>query len=80
MYRIGIDLGGINIAAGLVKEDGTLLARKSVRTGTQDATADEITQKMIELALALIGENGLTEKEIRSVGIGCPGAVEASSS
>lgn len=77
MYRIGIDLGGINIAAGLVKEDGTLLARKSVRTGTQDATADEITQKMIELALALIGENGLTEKEIRSVGIGCPGAVDA---
>lgn len=77
MYRIGIDLGGINIAAGLVNEDGTLLTKKSVPTEAASSTAEEITQKMIALTLALAEENDLTEKDIQSVGIGCPGAVDA---
>ena len=77
MYRIGIDLGGINIAAGLVNEEGALLAKKSVPTEAESGSAESITQKMIALTLALIEENNLTEKDIHSVGIGCPGAVDA---
>ena len=34
-YAIGIDLGGTNIAAGLVDEDYRLLAKDSVRTRAQ---------------------------------------------
>ena len=34
-YAIGIDLGGTNIAVGLVDEDYRLLAKDSVRTRAQ---------------------------------------------
>ncbi len=77
MYRIGIDLGGINIAAGLVNDKGELLAKKSIPTALKYDSAEEITDKMINLALELISENNLTESDIDSIGIGCPGAVDA---
>ena len=32
---IGVDLGGTNIAVGVVTEDGTILHKKSVPTGAQ---------------------------------------------
>ena len=35
MYRIGIDLGGTNIAAGLVNDSFELVLKKSVPTGAQ---------------------------------------------
>ena len=35
MYRIGIDLGGTNIAAGLVDEQHRIVARCSLPTGAE---------------------------------------------
>ena len=37
MYYLGIDLGGTNIAVGLVSETGQILARKSVPTRAEGA-------------------------------------------
>ena len=34
-YKIGIDLGGTNIAVGIVTEEGEIAAKKSVKTGSQ---------------------------------------------
>ena len=53
MYRIGIDLGGINIACGLVTEDGKLIAKKSVPTRAKNDTPDGIAKSMVD-------ENGIT--------------------
>ena len=41
MYRIGIDLGGTNIAAGLVNENYEILKKMSVPTRAE-RTAEEI--------------------------------------
>ncbi len=75
MLYIGIDLGGTNIAVGLVNEEGKILARKSVPTRAE-RPAEEIVATMAEAAKDLLAEEGIAETEIASVGIGSPGAVD----
>ena len=75
MYTIGIDLGGTNIAAGLVSEEKKLIAKKSIPTLPQRG-ADEIIRDMAQLALSLLSENGLTESDAAAIGIGAPGTVD----
>ncbi len=76
MYRIGIDLGGINIAAGLVTEDGKFVVKKSVPTREPGDNGTIIAEKMAKLSLDLIKEAGISEKDVVSIGIGVPGAVD----
>ncbi|MBR7078569.1 MAG: ROK family protein, partial [Clostridia bacterium] len=76
MYRIGIDLGGINIACGLVTEDGKLVAKKSVPTRTKNDTPDSIAKSMVDVSLDVIAENNLKEDDVALIGIGIPGAVD----
>jgi glucokinase len=75
MYYIGIDLGGTNIAVGIVDQRGTILAKKSVPT---DASRGEeaVLRDMAKTTLDLIFATGLSEKDIDSVGIGTPGSVD----
>lgn len=74
MY-IGIDLGGTNIACGLVDETGKIIVQSSTPT---DATrqADDIAEDIARIAAELIKNAGLKSSDIKSVGIGCPGAVD----
>ena len=76
MYYLGIDLGGTNIAVGLVSEAGQILARKSVPTRAE-RPAEEIAATMADTAKALLREAGAAESELISVGIGSPGAVDS---
>lgn len=73
MY-IGIDLGGTNIAAGIVTEEGNIIMQGSVPTMKERPTA-EIVKDMAELSLKLVADAGLELKDIKSVGIGCPGTI-----
>ena len=75
MLYIGIDLGGTNIAVGLVNEEGHILARSSVPTRAE-RPAEEIAAAMAEAARALMAEAGVGEREIASVGVGSPGAID----
>ena len=69
MY-LGIDLGGINVAAGLVSDSGKILARRSVPTPrTPDAVADAIAEHV----KSLLAE---TDEPIRYIGLGSPGTIE----
>ena len=70
MY-IGIDLGGTNIAAGIVREDGKIVVQSSVPTLSQRPT-DEIVKDMVFLSKQLIK---LELNDIEAVGIGCPGTI-----
>lgn len=73
MYRIGIDLGGTNIAAGLVDENCKLIKKKSVPTGAHRA-GEEIVADMAQLCRDLCAEEGLSiEKDIVAIGIATPG-------
>lgn len=76
MLNIGIDLGGTNIAAAIVDEKGTMIAKGSVPT-LRDREYTEIVKDMAGLAIKLINDAGLTPSDIHSVGIGSPGTTDA---
>ena len=73
MY-IGIDLGGTNIAAGIVREDGKIVVQSSVPTLSQRPT-DEIVKDMVFLSKQLIKDRNLKMKYLECVGIGCQGTL-----
>lgn len=75
MYNIGVDLGGTNIAAGLVDENGRIVAKGSVPTNKERPT-DEIVSDMAVLAKRLIADGGIDMSDVCAVGIGCPGTVD----
>lgn len=73
MY-IGIDLGGTNIAGGLVTQSGEILNKLSIPTGRErgsDAVIDDI-YRVIE---ALLKENQ-TGETVKGIGIGIPGIAD----
>lgn len=72
MYYIGVDLGGTNIAVGLVDEQGKILAKKSVPTGA-DRAFEEIIKDMANCILTLLQKQQVALDEIVSIGIGSPG-------
>lgn len=73
-YRIGIDLGGTNMAAGIVDEAYAVPCRKSVKT-RKNGTPEEIADDMAALVHDLCNEFGADEGNIETVGIGIPGSV-----
>ncbi|NLM09897.1 MAG: ROK family glucokinase [Clostridiaceae bacterium] len=75
MYYIGIDLGGTNIAAGIVSDSLQLIAKKSIPTG-KDRDYTEIIEDMAQLSHELIKEAGLTTEDIEYIGIGSPGVCD----
>lgn len=76
MYYIGVDLGGTNIAVGIVNENGDLLRKDSVPTGA-DREADLIIKDMAALCKKLIDEQGLTVSDIEYAGIATPGTADS---
>ena len=75
MYRIGIDLGGTNIAVGLVNKEMALIAKKSTRTLSQ-RPSEEIASDMANLCLSLCEEQGIAISDVASIGIATPGIAE----
>ena len=75
MYYIGVDLGGTNIAVGIVDKEGNILSEKSVKT-LADRPFDQIVADMAACIKDLLSENGLTENDLVSIGIGCPGNLD----
>jgi len=72
MYSVGIDLGGTNIAAGLVDMDGKILYKESVPTNAQRPYT-EIIKDMAEVAYSVIKGAGVKIDEVEKIGIGSPG-------
>lgn len=74
MY-IGIDLGGTNIAVGLVDNKGNILNKDSTPTiNTRHYT--EIVKDMAELAIKVTETVGFKKEDIKAVGIGAPGTID----
>ena len=71
-YAIGIDLGGTNIAAGVVSEDYRLLAKESVPTHAERPW-QAIVADMAALTQGLIRSSGLDPADCVGIGVGNPG-------
>ena len=75
MYNIGIDLGGTNIAAGVVDENHLVIKKLSVPTGAH-RDADAITADIAALCRRVVAEAGLSMEQIDSIGIATPGSAD----
>ncbi len=75
MYYLGVDLGGTNIAIGIVDKDGRILNKASVHTPSNSDYKD-VVAAMIELSKKLIFDNNLSLSDFEAVGIGCPGSID----
>lgn len=78
MHKIGIDLGGTNIAAGIVDENGKLLFKKSIPTGAS-RKKEEIIDDIAALCRTLASESGIAFEAIEAIGIAVPGGVNEKS-
>jgi len=73
MMRIGIDLGGTNIAAAIVSDSGAIIERTGVKTNAFEGE-QAVVHSLLSVCEQLIGNTGKTPE---SVGIGVPGTVNA---
>lgn len=74
MY-IGIDLGGTNIAVGVVTDAGEILTQDSAPT-LAEREYPEIVKDMAMLCERVAKEAGCTMQDIKAIGIGCPGSID----
>ena len=72
MIRIGIDLGGTNIAVGAVDDGHAIVSRVSVPTLARRPAA-EVVGDMGDAVEAALAKAGLSIGDCRSIGIGSPG-------
>lgn len=75
MYYIGIDLGGTNIAAGIVDENRKIICTDSKPT-LSERHYTEIVKDMAALCTELIEKTGLSVSDIAGIGIGSPGTID----
>lgn len=75
MY-IGIDLGGTNIAAGLVNDEYKVVEQDSCTTGAERNYKD-IIKDMAQLCNEILEKASCPLSDIKGIGIGTPGAVDS---
>ena len=75
MAYIGIDLGGTNIAVGVVSEAGAILAQTSTPTLSQRPFT-ELVRDMAQCIEKALAKCGLEKDDIQSIGIGIPGVAD----
>lgn len=73
-YYLGIDIGGMSVKAGIITDDGKMVAKKTVETSAKGRTDDFIAD-MAKLAEEVTAEAGLCKSQISGVGMGVPGTV-----
>lgn len=72
MYYIGMDVGGTNLAAGLVDESLHIIYRKNAPTDP-GADVEAMAKQLAELAQELVTGSGVARESIAGIGLGVPG-------
>ena len=78
MYSIGIDLGGTNIAVGIVDAEYRIVKKESIPTRAK-READAITADIAALCLKLMEESGLSREDVAFAGMATPGTANSAS-
>lgn len=76
MVYLGIDLGGTNIAAGIVDESYRIIGRRSTPT-PKNATGDTLSDAMAQLVRDLLEEMNIDQRELPWVGLAAPGYIDS---
>ncbi len=75
MYYIGVDLGGTNIAVGIVDENCKIIKKASVPTKPERG-ADAIIADMANVAKNLLLELNIPMSDVASAGVATPGTAD----
>ncbi len=68
-YRVGIDLGGTNVAVGVVDENKQIIARASIKT-RPERMLDDVIYDIGCCVKEAVKKAGITLQDCVSVGIG----------
>ncbi len=72
---LAIDIGGTKLAAAIVREDGTLVAKGRVPTEIAKGPAAGF-ERLLALCQQLLKESGVTLAQLPAVGVGCAGPLD----
>ena len=73
-YFVGIDLGATNAKAGVVNDEGELLATAS--QPLTDYTDKGVVSSLVEVATKAVTDAGLKWSDISEIGVGSPGTID----
>ena len=71
-YSLGIDIGGTNIAAGVVDENYNIVSQSKVKT-CSDREYAAVLEDIVLVGKSAVENAGMSIKDIQWVGLGCPG-------
>ena len=74
MYYLGVDVGGTNIAVGIVDENNEIIAKASVSTPVP-CSEEVFCDTIVATCNAALEKANLTMNDVPWIGIGCPGTV-----
>src|SRR5277367_201875 len=75
-YYVGVDLGGTKILTGVFDDKLNCLGRTKISTKSERG-ADGVIERISRSVRDVVDECDLDLKQIKGVGIGAPGAVDA---
>jgi len=74
-YKIGFDLGGTKMIAGVIDSENKIIAREKKKSGSQQGP-DEVLKRIMETIKGVIKKAGLNPEQISSLGIAVPGVID----
>lgn len=77
MYKMGIDLGGTNIAVGIIDSNNSIIAKVSEPTCLPDSP-ENIVGRIYHTAVKCLSKANLNIDDLTFIGLGTPGAVNSS--
>lgn len=75
MYRIGVDLGGTNIAVGLVNDNYEMVAQTSVPTRA-NRPAEQVIADIGDAIVSVLEKSGVALENCTVIGVGAPGTCD----
>lgn len=75
-FVVGIDLGGTKINGALADLEGRVLSQYTLPTGASDGDK-AVLNRIFEVIEKVISEAGKTNEDIKAIGIGSPGPLDA---
>jgi len=76
MYYIGVDIGGTGIKAGIVDEKGNIILKSSVPT-EKGIDYKGLAKSIYNLLQTVLADARIAADDIKSIGMGCPGTIDA---
>ena len=76
MIYLGIDVGGTNIAAGVVNEENQIIGRASAKIKVPVPHRDLCSQ-ILDVGKSALAECSARLNDVESIGVGIPGAVDS---